>query len=226
MLLRSLNLFFLASDDKTDLKAIIQLILGAATNDESIKLREIALKTFDSIAEANLQDKLNVVASYAMPILIEIAKHKSEDEKKLRQMSFWILSRIAPYAINDESLRFFTRSLNDRTDDIRRAVICIFENLIKLSDQALKRRIAQLSLPSLCGALNDPIIRVRATIALGGLEGNMHLEQHLFYMSDWTTKRVNGPALPFAMSQVNNMAIRRRRNGRSGCRKVLLNKTM
>ena len=167
--LTKLKSIFLASNDKTDLRAIIQSILKAATSDQSLRVREIALKTFDSIIETGLQDKLIVVVSYAMPILIEIAKHKSEDERKLREMSFWIMSKIAPFAINDEGLRFLARSLNDRTDDIRRAVICTFENLVKLSDNALKKRIAQLSLPSLCGALNDPIIRVRAAMALGGL---------------------------------------------------------
>jgi hypothetical protein len=167
--LTKLKSIFLASNDKTDLKAIIQSILKAATNDQSIRIREIALKTFDSIIEASLEDKLTMVAGYAMPILLEIANHKREDERKLREMSFWVMSKIAPLSINDEGLRFLARSLSDRADNVRKAVISTFENLVKLSDQAQKKRIAQLSLLALCGALKDPVTRVRAAMALGGL---------------------------------------------------------
>lgn len=167
--LTRLKSIFLTSNDKADLRAISQLILRTVTDDESIKIREIALTTFDTIIETGLQDKLSIVSGYAMPILIEIARYKNEDAKELRRIAFWILSKIAPFGINDEGLRFLARSLNDKTDSIRMAVICTFENLVRLSDDALKRRIARFSLPALCEALNDSTIRVRSAKALGGL---------------------------------------------------------
>jgi hypothetical protein len=167
--LTRLKSIFLSSNNKTDLRAISQLILRTVTDDESIKIREIALNTFESIVDAMLQDKLNVVSGYAIPILMEIAKYKNEDVKELRRMAFWILSKMAPFGISDEGLHFLARSLNDQTDNIRTAVICTFENLVRLDDDALKRRIARFSLPALCEALNDSSIWVRAAKTLGGL---------------------------------------------------------
>ncbi len=95
-----------------------------------------------------------------MPILIEIAKYKNEDAKELRLMAFQTLSKIVPFAIDDERIGFLARSLNDQANNIRMAVISTFENLVKSSDDALKRRIARFSLSALCEALDDPTIWV------------------------------------------------------------------
>jgi len=167
--LTKLKSIFLASNDKNDLKAIAQSILRTITNDESAKLRESAINTFDTIIEMSSPLKVGVVAEYSMPILIEIAKHEKEDATELRRMTFWTLSKIAPLSINDEHLDFLAHSLSDKTDNIRMAAICTFENLVKSSDDALKRRIARFSLSALCEALNDPTIWVRAARAIGGM---------------------------------------------------------
>jgi hypothetical protein len=167
--LSKLKSIFLASNDKDDLRTIAQSILRTVTTDESAKVREIAFNTFDNIVGTGSQNKLSAVAEYAVPILMEIAEYKSEDAKELRIRAFGVLSKIASFAINDERLGFLAHSLSDKTDSVRVAVVCTFENLVKVSDDGLKRRIARFSLPALCEALNDPAIWVRAARALGGL---------------------------------------------------------
>ena len=179
--LTKLKSIFLTSSDKDDLKVISQAILGAVTNGESLKIRESALTTFDTMMENCLSSyaqyalpaasrlKLSAVSGSAVPILIEIARYRNEDLKELRRMAFWTLSKIAPFAISEERLGFLAHSLSDKTDTIRMAVICTFENLVRLSDDALKNRIARYSLSALCQALDDSTIWVRAARALGGL---------------------------------------------------------
>jgi hypothetical protein len=167
--LTKLKTIFLASSDKADLKIISQLILQTATNDEPMELREIALNTFDTMIESGLQDKLSAVSGYALPKLMEIARYRSEDAKELRQTAFWILSKMAPLGIDDQGLRFLARSLTDKSNNIRMAAVCAFENLVRLGDDGLNRRVARFSLPALCEALNDSTIWVRAAKTLGGL---------------------------------------------------------
>jgi len=167
--LSKLKSIFLASNDKDDLRAISQSILKTAKNDESVKVREIALKTFDTIIGSAAQHKLSVVAENAMPILMEIAEYRNEDAKELRLMGFWVLSKIAPFAISDAQLDFLARNLNDKDDNVKTAVSCAFENLVKASDDSLKRRVVRFALPALCEALDNSSVTVRATRALGGL---------------------------------------------------------
>ena len=167
--LTKLKSIFMVSSNKDDLRAISQTILGTVTKDASAKVREIALKTFDTITESAAEQKLSAVSENAMPLLMEIAAYRKEDVKELRLMAFGVLSKIAPFAINDERLGFFARSLNDKTDSVRMAVICTFENLVKSSDDSLNRRIARFCLPALCQALDDSNIWVRAARAIAGL---------------------------------------------------------
>jgi hypothetical protein len=177
--LAKLKSIFLTSRDKDDLKAISQAIMRTVTNDESVEIRESALKTFDLILENCLffynqspprEDarlRLDALSEYAVPILIGVAKYKNETMKELRLMAFQTLSKIAPFAIDDQRIEFYARSLNDQTNNIRMAAISTFENLMKSSDNALKRRIARVSLSALCEALDDPAIWVGAAKVLG-----------------------------------------------------------
>jgi hypothetical protein len=179
--LSKLKSIFLTSTDKDDLRAISQSILGIVTNDSSMKVREIALTTLETIVDnclsfynhatfqAGARLKLGIVSGYAVPALREIAGYTNQDATELRRMAFWTLSKIAPFAADDDCLGFLANSLNDKTDNIRTAVVCTFENLVKYSDDALKRRIARFSLSALCQALEDPTIWVRAARALSGL---------------------------------------------------------
>ena len=179
--LAKLKSIFLTSSDKDDLKAISQSILRTVTHDKSIEIRKRALKTLDTIIEncvffynqSPLREdsrlQLSVVSGYAVPILIDIAKYKNEDVKELRLMAFQTLSKTVPFAIDDERIGFLARSLNDQANNIRMAVISTFENLVKSSDDALRRRIARFSLSALCEALDDPAIWVLAAKVIGGL---------------------------------------------------------
>jgi hypothetical protein len=179
--LAKLKSIFLTSTDKDDLKAISQSIIKTVTNDNSLEIRGNALKTFDAIIDnclffynqspqrADSHLKLNIVSEYAVPVLIGVAKYKSENLTKLRRMAFQSLSKIAPFAIDDERIVFFAGSLNDQDSDIRTAVISTFENLVKSSDDALKRRIARYSLSALCEVLSDSAIWVRAARVISGL---------------------------------------------------------
>jgi hypothetical protein len=167
--LTRLKSIFLASHGKDDLKAISQSILKIVTNDESLKIRESALTTYDTIIEAAPPPKVSIISGHAMPILIEVAKYKKEDAQELRRMAFWTLLKIAPFAITDEHLGFLAHSLDDKTENIRMAVICTFENLVKGGDDALKSRIARFSMSALCRALDDSAIWVRAARTLDGL---------------------------------------------------------
>jgi len=177
--LAKLKSIFLTSSDKGDLKAISQAIIRTVTNGESIEIRESALKTFDVAIENCLffynqspprEDarlRLGIVSEYAVPILIGVARYKSETVKELRLMAFQTLSKIAPFAIDDQRIEFYAHSLNDQTNNIRMAAISTFENLMKSSDDALKRRIARVSLSALCEALDDPTIWVGAARVMG-----------------------------------------------------------
>jgi hypothetical protein len=179
--LAKLKSIFLTSTDKDDLKAISQSIIKTVTNDNSLEIRGNALKTFDAIIDnclffynqAPLRPdshlKLNIVSHDAVPMLIGVAKYKSENAKELRLMAFRTLSKIAPFAIDDERIVFLARSLNDQSDDIRVAMISAFENLVKSSDDALKRRIARFSLSALCEALSDSAIWMRSVKVISGL---------------------------------------------------------
>ena len=164
-----LKSIFLASGDKDDLRAISLSILKTAKNDESAKVREIALKTFDTIIGSAAQHKLSVVSESAMPVLMEITENRGEDAKELRLMAFWVLSKMASFAVSDTQLDFLARNLSDKDDNVKTAVSCTFENLVKASDDSLKRRIVRFALPALCEALDNPTVRVRAERALGGL---------------------------------------------------------
>jgi hypothetical protein len=177
--LAKLKSIFLTSSEKDDLKAISQTILKTVIHDESIEIRESALKTFDVIIEnclffytqspphADSQLRLSIVSKDAVPILIGVAMYKSEKAKELRLMAFRTLSKIAPFAIDDKRIEFFARSLNDQDNNIKMAVICTFENVVKSSNAALKSRIARFSLSALCKALDDPTIWVGATRVIG-----------------------------------------------------------
>jgi hypothetical protein len=179
--LAKLKSIFLNSIVKDDLKAISQSIIRTVTNDSAIEVRANALKTFDAIIDnclffynqAPLRTdshlKLNIVSQDAVPMLIGVAKYKSENFKELRLMAFRTLSKIAPFAIDDERIMFLAHSLNDQSDDIRMAVISAFENLVNSSDDALKRRIARYSLAALCEALSDSSIWMRAVKVISGL---------------------------------------------------------
>lgn len=182
--LAKLKSVFLFSVDKDDLKAISQSILRTAIHDERIGVRESALKAFDVIIDnclffynrSNLHEasqlRLSVLYGDAMPALLEIARYKNEPAKELRRMAFWALSKLTSFASNattDEHLSFLAQSLKDPTDDIRAAVISAFENLVKLSDDGLKRRIVRFSLSALNEALSDSTIWVRIARVLGGL---------------------------------------------------------
>lgn len=179
--LARLKSIFLTSTEKDDLKAISQSIIKTVTNDNSLEIRENALKTFDAIIDHCLfffnqspqrpdsHLKLNMVAQDAVPMLIGVAKYKSENVKELRLMGFRTLSKIVPFAIDDERIAFLAHSLNDQGDDIRLAMISAFENLVKSSDDALKRRIARFSLSALCEALGDAAIWIRSVKVISGL---------------------------------------------------------
>lgn len=180
--LSKLKSIFLSSGDKGDLKAILQSLLTTVTKDESIEVRESALKSLDAIIDNSLfahntsplqpgpQLKLSLLADHAVQILVEVAQYKREYAREMRRMAFWTLSKIAPFAVSDERLTFFAQSLNDSNDSIRQAVLCTFENLIKSANDALKRRIARFSLAALSQALDDSTIWVRVARVIGGLD--------------------------------------------------------
>jgi hypothetical protein len=167
--LTKLKSIFLTSNNKDDWKAISQSILLTARNDRSIKIREIALTTFDTIIEMGGAQKASVVSRSAVPILKEIAENNNEDAKDLRQMAFKTMLKVAHFGIDDELLSFFAHSLNDNTDSIKLAVIHFFENRARSADDTLKRRIVKVCLPSLCAALNDSAIWTHVTMTLGEL---------------------------------------------------------
>ena len=167
--LTKLKSIFLTSNNKDDLRAISQSILRTVRNDESMKIREIALTTFDTIIEMGKQQKAGVVSEYAMPILKEIAESNNEDAKELRQMAFKTMFKMAPFGINDELLGFFAHSLNDKTAGIKMVVVHFFENLVRSADDTLKKRIAKLCLPALCEALSDSAVWTHVAKTLGDL---------------------------------------------------------
>jgi len=180
--LAKLKSIYLTSTDKDDLKAVSQSILKTVTTDQSWEIRESALKIFDAIIENSLffynqspqrdgsQLRFNIASGDAGPVLIDIAKYKGEDSMSLRQIAFGTLSKIAPFVINDERISFLAASLGDRSDNIRAAVIGAFENIIKSSDDALKRRIARFSLSALCQALDDSTVWARTAHVIEELE--------------------------------------------------------
>ena len=182
--LAKLKSLFFTSGDKDDLKAVAQAVLRAVRPDESVALREAALKTLDAIVEnclfvhndhnhplhAGARVKLGVLSEHAMPVLMQIAEHRSEDTKDLRRTALATAAKLAPFAINDECINFLARNLNDKAEDIRTAVISAFENLLRVSDESQKRRIARFSVPALCEALDDAALWVRASRVLAGLE--------------------------------------------------------
>ena len=179
--LAKLKSIFLTSGDKDDLKVISQSMTRTIDFDKSNEIRENALKTVDAIIEnclffhnqspprADAHLKLSIVSGYAMPILIGVTKSKNEDAKGLRLMAFRTLSKIAPFAIDEERIVFLARSLNDQDSNIRMAVIAAFENLVKSGDDALKRRMARLSLSALFDALDDPAVWVGTARVLSEL---------------------------------------------------------
>jgi len=168
--LTKLKSIFLASNNKDDLRAISQSILRTARNDKSIRIREIALTTFDTIIEMGGAQKASVVSEGAMPILKETAESSDSDEaKELRQMAFRAMLRMAHFGITDELLGFFAHALNDKSANLRLALVRFFENLARSADESMKKRIAKVSLPALCEALNDPAIWTHVAKTLGEL---------------------------------------------------------
>jgi hypothetical protein len=178
--LTKLRTIFLTSNDKNDLKAIATSILKTVATDGTLKVRDSALNTLDAIIASCFSSfndsptqvnsrKLSVVSQDVVPQLILITRNKSESAKELRQVAFWTLSKVAFFAIDDERIRFFARSLTDNSDQVRMAVMNTFENLVRLSDDELKRRISRFSLSALCSALNDSTLCVRAAKVMGGL---------------------------------------------------------
>ena len=179
--LAKLKSIFLTSGDKDDLKVISQSMTRTIDFDKSNEIRKSALTTVDAIIEnclffhnqspprADAHLKLSIVSGYAMPILIGVTKSKNEDAKGLRLTAFRTLSKIAPFAIDEERIVFLARSLNDQDSNIKMAVIAAFENLVKSGDDALKRRMARLSLSALFDALDDPAIWVGTARVLSEL---------------------------------------------------------
>jgi len=167
--LTKLKSIFLASSSKDDLRAIAQLILKTASSDESTKIREMSLTTFDTIIEMGGGQKAGLVAGCAMPILKGIAESSSEDLKELRQMAFRTISRIAPLVIDDELLELFDHGLSDKNTSIKIASIRFFENNARSADYMLKKRIAKVCLPALCEALSDSEIWIQVAKTLGAL---------------------------------------------------------
>ena len=179
--LAKLKSIFLTSGNKDDLKVISQSMTRTIDLDKSNEIRKSALKTLDAIIEnclffhnqspprADAHLKLSIVSGYAVPVLIGAAKSKNEDAKELRLMAFRTLSKIAPFAIDEERIVFLARSLNDQNSNIRMAVIAAFDNLVNSGDDALKRRMARFSLAALCEALDDPAVWIGTAKVLGEL---------------------------------------------------------
>jgi len=179
--LAKLKSFFLTSADKDDYKVISQSMIHIVSHDKSPEIRENAFKTLDAIIDNCLffhnqtpprpdaLVKLNIISGFAVPALIGVAKNKNEDPKELRTMSFRTLSKIAHFAVDDESIFFFSRSLNDPDSNIRLSVITAIENIIKSGDDATKRRIARFSLSAFCEVLDDPVAWIPAAKVLGDM---------------------------------------------------------
>jgi hypothetical protein len=179
--LAKLKSLFLTSADKDDFKVISQSMINIVSHDKSVEIREETLKTVDAIIENCLffhnqspprpdsRVKLNIVAGYAVPVLIGVAKNKNEDAKELRLMAFRTLSKIVPFAVDNESIVFLSRSLNDPDSNIKIAVITAIENLVKSGDDELTRRIARFSLSAFCEVLDDSAAWVPAARVLGDM---------------------------------------------------------
>jgi len=179
--LTKLQSFFVTSPDANDKKAISQSLLEIASNDESIQIRESALDMTGNIIDNCIQFYnhptlhpgarlgLSIISGHAVPCLIKLAETKGDQEKELRRKAFWILQKIAPLALDDALLAFFVRSLNEKNANIRMAVISAFEGIVRLCDDATKKRIAQAALAPLCQALNDSRIWINAARTLGDL---------------------------------------------------------
>jgi hypothetical protein len=177
-----LKSLFLTSADKDDFKVISRSMINIVSQDKSAEIRENALKTLDAIIENCLffhnqtpprpdaLVKLNIISGYAVPALMGVAKNNNEDVRELRVMAFRTLSKIAHFSsVDNESIVFLSRSLNDPDSNIKIAVITAIENLVKSGDDELIRRIARFSLAAFCEVLGDSAARVPAARVLSDM---------------------------------------------------------